>query len=310
MNLIFISSSNDKEKWKELLIKEFPGLNFFSWPNKINNFDEIEYALVWKPPIGLLQKFTNLKAILSLGAGVDGVINDIKIPKHIPIIRLVDRGLTEGMTEYIVFWTLFHHRHMGDYAEIIKKRNWNNFPQNDARLTRIGILGAGELGYNAAKALKFLNFDVSLWGRSQKEKIDFTYFYGDSGLRNLISQTDILICLLPLTEKTKGILNKDTFSQMKKGAVIINCGRGAHLIDSDLIDALNFGQLSAATLDVFNKEPLEENHPFWEHKKIFLTPHIASLTNPESAINEIASSIRLIESGKIPKHIIDLKKGY
>ncbi len=310
MNLLFVSKTNQIDIWKKSLESKIPNLNFFTWSKDSNFQEKIDYALVWNPPPGQLHKLPGLKAILSLGAGVDGLLNDPELPNEIPIIRLVDHCLTKGMTEYVVYWTLFHHRQMAKYQQSINSQEWTQLPQADTREKKVGILGAGELGRDAAQALNFLEFDVATWSQSPKTINGVKSFYGPSGLSSVLKHSEILICLLPLTEETRGIINSKTLNQMSRGGVFINCARGAHVIDSDLLAALDSGQLKAATLDVFNDEPLEKSHPFWTKTNIFMTPHIASLTIPSSAAKRIAETIRIIESGGSPAHEIDLIKGY
>ena len=310
MKLLFLSKSDKMMEWRKALKREIPNLQFCLWPDEVEPKNEIDYALVWNPPVGELRKFINLKAILSLGAGVDGVLCDPELPKTIPIIRLVDSNLTKGMTEYIVYWTLFHHRKMGDYANIASNQSWGTYPQQISSEKKIGILGAGELGIDAANALRFFGFDVATWSTSSIKKSTFQHYKGLSGLPKILQRSDILICLLPLTKDTIGILNASLFSQMPKGSILINCARGKHLVEADLISALKSKHIQAATLDVFNEEPLPITHPFWQYKNIFITPHMASLTNPTSASKQIAQSIQIIESGQKPLNSINMTKGY
>ena len=310
MNLLFLSKTDNSREWRDVLLKEIPELNFLIWPAQCEPKEKVDYILAWNPPLGEIKKFPNLKAVLSLGAGVDGLLNDPNLPRHIPIIRLIDSNLTRGMTEYIIFWTLFYHRRMGDYHKLMKKGNWSQFPQTETAKKRVGILGAGELGLDAARHLKLLNFDVAIWSKNLKSIKDMHCFTDKSGFESILKHSEILICLLPLTTETANILNKDAFELMPKGSVIINCGRGGHLVETDLLDVIDSGQLHAATLDVFRQEPLPPNHPFWARENIFLTPHMASLTFPRSAARSISHSIRQIESGQIPSNTVDLDRGY
>ncbi len=310
MNVLFISTVDKADLWQQCMVAELPDINFFAWPDCPTPAGKIDYIIAWKPPTGEIAKYPNIKAVLSLGAGIDGITCDPDLPRNVPISRLVDRCLTQGMTEYVLYWVLHHHRRMGDYAEMIKNRNWDNYLQADTETTTIGVLGLGELGGDAARALSALHFDVLGWSRSQKSIPGVTCFSGPDGFDKIVEKSEILICLLPLTEQTTGILNVDTFAKMPMGSVIINCARGGHVVDGDLILALDSGRLSAAVLDVFHQEPPTGNHPFWTHPMITMTPHMASLTVPQSAARYMAENIRRVERGEDPLNLIDLSKGY
>ena len=312
MKLIFISSVDKVSLWRESLGAELPELEFAIWPDDVgpDDFESFDYALVWKPPAGVLKRFTNLKAILSLGAGVDGVLVDPELPTDIPVCRLVDRCLTQGMTEYILYYVIHYHRRMAEYAALHAARDWQNLPQEDARRRRIGIMGLGELGADAAEKLVALDYDVACWSRSAKTMDGVASFHGENGLSAFLARTQILICLLPLTEQTRGILNAETLAKLPEGAVVINCARGGHVVDDDLLAALDSGHIAGATLDVFNEEPLPAEHPYWTHPKVIVTPHVASLTVPHSAAEYIADNIRRIERGETPLNVVDLGSGY
>ena len=312
MALLFSSKNDEVERWRDILSSELPDLDFRVWtPNGDNIGDpkDIEYVLAWRPKAGAFKSLPNLKYIFSLGAGVDHLISK-DLPKNVPVVRLMDPGLTRGMSEYVIYWVLHQHRRMGDYFQNESTNNWKQFSQADTCIRQIGIMGLGVLGLDAAKKLNALGFKVSGWSRSSKKIDGISTFYGKAGLSDFLNHTEILICLLPLTPATEGIINKDTLSKLPSGAAIINPARGGHLIDNDLIHAINKGHISSAVLDVFHAEPLPKDHPFWKHSKIRITPHIASLTVPETAAIIFADNIRRIRSGQLPKPIVDLKAGY
>ena len=310
MNILFISTVDKADLWKQCLLAELPEINLFFFPDCPVAKKDIDYIIAWKPPAGEIAKYPNLKAVLSLGAGVDGITCDPDLPRNVPISRLVDRCLTQGMTEYIVYWVLHHHRRMGDYANMIMAREWENYTQADTEQTTVGVLGLGELGGDAAKALSALHFDVLGWSRSPKSIGGVTCLDGSDGFAEIVAKSRILVCLLPLTDDTAGILNADIFAEMPAGGIVINCARGGHVVDEDLIAALDSGHLSAAVLDVFHFEPPEPDHPFWNHPKVSMTPHMASLTVPQSAARYMADNIRRVERGEAPLNLIDLTKGY
>jgi len=310
MRLLFISEWDKADLWRDALRAELPELEFRLWPDEAEPRDAIDYALVWKPPTGLLRTFPNLKAILSLGAGIDGILCDPDLPAGVPVSRLVDRCLTQGMTEYVVYWTIHYHRRLGEYAADMAEGRWRNFLQADTEQRRVGILGLGELGRDAAEALRSLNFQVLCWSRTPKSIDGIETFHGADGLADMVAQSEILVCLLPLTAETEGILNEDLFAQMPDGSFLINCARGGHLVEADLIPAIDSGKLAGATLDVFSEEPLPGGHAFWSHAKVVMTPHMASLTVPSSAARYIAGNIRRVERGEAPLNMIDPESGY
>jgi len=310
MKLLFISDEDRAEPWREALIEELPELDFRIWPDEAGDAAEIDYALVWKPPAGVLKRFPNLKMIQSLGAGIDHLAVDPKLPREVPVSRLVDRCLTQGMSEYVLYWVIHYHRHMADYAAMTAKGEWRHIPQTDPRRRRIGILGLGELGGDAAEKLVALDFDVAGWSRSEKDMPGVTSFHGTERLDSFLARTEILVCLLPMTAETRGIINRETLERMPKGAYVINCARGGHVVDDDLIDMLDAGHIAGATLDVFHTEPLPADHPFWTHPKVNVTPHMASLTIAHSAAAYVAENIRLVEAGQRPLNVVDFDAGY
>lgn len=310
MNILFISAADKADLWKECLEAEIPGVNLHIHPDCPVAPESIDYVIAWKPPAGEIARYPNIKAILSLGAGIDGITCDPDLPEHVPISRLVDRCLTRGMTEYVVYWVLHHHRRMGDYAELVSRGGWDNYLQADTETTTVGILGLGELGGDAARALSALHFDVLGWSRSEKRLDGVTCLHGEDGFDELARNSGFLVCLLPLTDQTRGILNRGLFARMPKGGVVINCARGGHLVDEDLIEALDSGHLGAAVLDVFHEEPPARDHPFRTHPKVTMTPHMASLTVPRSAARYMAENIRRVERGEAALNLIDLDKGY
>ncbi len=310
MNLLFVSKEDRIEPWRKALATEIPELGFRAWPNEIGDKAEIDYVLVWKPPAGLLKSLPNLKAILSLGAGVDHLAEDPDLPKDVPVSRLVDRCLTQGMSEYVLYWVLHYHRNMGDYAAMMARGEWGHIAQCDPRRRRIGLLGLGELGSDAAAKLVAMDFDVAGWSRTEKDLPGVTSFHGEDRLAAFLARTDILICLLPMTAETRGIIDAETLARLPKGAVVINCARGAHVVDDDLLDAVGSGHIAGATLDVFHTEPLPADHPFWNHPKITITPHMASLTIAHSAAEYVAENIRRVERGEAPLNTVDFNVGY
>ena len=312
MALLFSSKHDDADEWRDAMARELPDHEFRVWtPDGENIGDpaDIDYALAWGPEKGALKDFTNLKAIFSLGAGVDHIV-DRDLPEGVPVVRLVDPGLTHGMSEYVAYWVLHYHRHFGDYARITAEKKWQQLPHTGAENRRVGIMGLGVMGLDAMEKLKPFGFDICGWSRREKALDGALTFHGKDGLGDFLARTEILICLLPLTPETTGIINADTLARLPKGAAVINAARGGHVVDDDLIKALDDGHIAAATLDVFHTEPLSDDHPFWTHPKITIPPHAASLTVPATAAKAIAENIRRMEKGEPPEPIVDLERGY
>ncbi|MBT3766827.1 MAG: glyoxylate/hydroxypyruvate reductase A [Rhodospirillaceae bacterium] len=308
--LLFSSKGDNPELWRSRLAKHIPDLDFRIWPTDIGDKEEIEFALAWRPKLGELRNYPNLKAIFSLGAGVDHLMRDPNLPEGIPVVRLVDPDLTRGMTEYVTHWVMHYHRGFHVYQARQAENKWkqNRYPLPSER--SVGILGLGVLGSDAANSLVGLGFDVAGWSRSEKNIEGAKCYFGQDGLVPFLERTEILICLLPLTPETEGIINAETLAHLPDGAFAINAARGAHIVDDDLLAALGSGKVAAATLDVFSPEPLAEDHPYWSHPNVTVTPHIASLTNATTAAGEIAANIKRIQAGDPPLHIVDVKGGY
>jgi len=278
--------------------------------DEIDAPENIDYCLIWRQRPGLLARLVRLKAVFSLGAGVDALLSDPSIPEWLPIIRMAEPGLTEGMVEYILWQTLFHHRRIWELIEAQRRKEWrpHNYPAPWDR--RVGVMGLGVLGKAVALKLAAFGFSVSGWSRSAKEIPGVLCYNGRTELASFLETAEILICLLPLTVETRGILGARLFAQLPPGASLVNAARGAHLVEEDLLEALRVSHLSAATLDVFNEEPLPPTHPFWKHPRIFITPHNASITDPETAIAEICRQIARLEGGLAPEHTASRARDY
>ena len=273
--------------------------------------DDIDYALSFRPPPGLFKSLPNLKAVFSLGAGVDGFLLDTDYPRHVPLVRFVNRWLTLEMAQYTVLHTLMHHRQQRMFDAFQKARQWRQgIPQRKTADTRVGILGLGEIGQMAGERLRDLGFPVAGWSRTKKNVEGIESFAGDADLKPFLARTDILTCLLPLTPATRGILNTDAFEAMPVGAAVINAARGGHLVERDLIAALDSNHLSGATLDVFETEPLPKDNPLWTHPKVTVTPHVAGLTDPREAARFVIDGMGKVERGEKLSDVVDFERGY
>lgn len=309
MAILFRSTPAATERWRGLLGALMPQHEIRYWPD-VGDQAAIEYALVWQPEPGLLATLPKLKLIFGLGAGIDHLLRDPALPREVPIVRLVDPYMTDAMSEYVVLSVLRLHRQDLDYLAAQRIGVWRELEQKNAAERPVGILGFGTLGRDAATKLKALGFPVAGWSRSRQDVPGFATHEGAAGLDALLAGSEILVCLLPLTEATAGILNARNFARLPRGAGLVNAGRGGHLVEEDLIPALDSGQLGGAVLDVVREEPLPEDHPFWHHPRIILTPHIAAETHPPTAAPIIREAIRRAEAGLPVANLVDLARGY
>ena len=309
LTLVFRSPGDHVEKWRAALAAVLPDLTFLPWQD-VTDPAAVDAALCWLPPEGWLASLPNLKIVHSLGAGVDHVLLDKLYPAHVPLVRLVDPHMTRAMTEYVTFQVLRLHLREPAYRRQQQAGQWKAHTPPRASERRVGILGLGELGAASAASLVGLGFDVAGWSRTAKTLDGVNCFSGDDGFQAFLARTEILVCLLPLTPATEGILSAAAFARMPRGAGIVNVGRGRHLVEADLLAALDSGQLSEAVLDVFPKEPLESGHPFWTHERIVVTPHVAALTNPATASLVVAENLRRLVQGEAWPDRVDLSSGY
>ncbi|PPR11315.1 MAG: Glyoxylate/hydroxypyruvate reductase A [Alphaproteobacteria bacterium MarineAlpha11_Bin1] len=310
MALLFMCNGEDPDIWMDALREEMSELDIRCWPDQVGDFADIDVVLTWEAPPGVLAMFPNLKAILSLGAGLEHLLSDPELPRGVPIARLIDPGLKTGMTEFVTMEILRHHRREAEYRAQQRAGKWKLLRQTMSRDRRIGILGLGHLGSACGEILIELGFPVCGWSRTYKKIPNIESFIGEDGLFSVLERSDILVCLLPLTPQTEDILDATTLGALPRGAFLINAARGKHVVDDDLIDALDSGQLSGATLDVYREEPLGRGHPFWTHPKIVMYPHAAAWTLPESAAPVIADNIRRARNGKVLNGQLDTMKGY
>ncbi|GAA0550017.1 glyoxylate/hydroxypyruvate reductase A [Rhizomicrobium palustre] len=272
---------------------------------------DIHYVLSFRPPQGLLASLPNLKAAFSLGAGVDGFLSDPSYPKHVPLVRFVDRTLSAEMAQYVLMHVLIHHRMQRFFDDCQKDSNWRQrVLERRTEETHIGFLGLGEIGSYTAGLLVELGFPVRAWTRSRKAVPGVTSFAGPEEFKIFLGKTDILINLLALTRETVGILNASTFAALPQDAVVINVARGGHLIESDLLEALESGHLSGAVLDVFEQEPLQVESPLWRHPKVTVTPHIAAISQPAVVLAYVRDGIAAFERGEVPPTVVDVNAAY
>jgi glyoxylate/hydroxypyruvate reductase len=307
--ILFKSTAAATARWRPFLTAAWPERDLRFWP-ETGDKTAIDHALVWHPEPGLLASLPNLKLIVSLGAGIDHILRDPALPAGISILRLVDPHMTRAMCEYVALQVLRLHRHDLDYLAQQRAGEWREHAQENAAERRVGILGFGVLGQAAGRTLAGLGFEVAGWSRSAKTVPGFATYAGAAGLDAMLARSEILVCLLPMTPQTEGLLDATLFARLPPGAGLVNAGRGRHLVEADLLAALDCGRLSAAVLDVFRDEPLPVEHPFWRHPRIVVTPHVAAETNPPTAAPIIAAAIADFEAGRPVANLVDRQRGY
>ncbi len=313
MSLLLAITGWEPEAWAERFRRETRGQDVRLWPD-IGDPAAVRYAAVWKPPPGVLAALPNLQAIFNLGAGVDALMADPSLP-DVPILRIVDTDLTQRMTEYVVLHVLLHHRRQRAYDAQQRERIWRPIWQPAASEVRVGVMGLGVLGRDAAEVLARIGFRVAGWSRTPKPVPGIETFAGADDLDAFLARTDILVCLLPLTSETRGILNRGLFAKLARdgalnGPFLVNAGRGGLQIEADVVEALDAGVLQGATLDVFETEPLPASSPLWSHPRVLITPHVAADSDPRRLVRNVLRQIERHESGLAFEHVVDRVKGY
>ncbi len=310
MAILLSTKANAMQDWKRALLALDNSLDIRMFPDA-GAPEDIEAAVCWTAhDMAELRRYPNLKLIVSMGAGVDHLLRPPGPPPGIPVARLVDRLLTSAMSEWVLLNVLRFHRQDQAYRAQQAARVWDELPAPATEATRIGILGVGALGSDAAAKLGALGFPVAGWSRREKTLPGVQGFHGAAGLDAMLAQSDFLVCLLPLTPDTRGIINARTLGLLPRGAFVLNAARGGHVVDDALLAALASGQVAGAALDVFEPEPLPAAHPFWAHPKVVMTPHAASITIPESVAPQVVENIRRARAGAPLLNLVDFAAGY
>jgi len=309
MSLLILSPTRETDSWLHALKELDSRIDIIVYPKLVDN-KSVEFILAWNHPYGSLKDYPNLKCVSSMGAGVDYLLKDPELPKNILLTRIVDPELSKTMFEFILALVMNHLRSLTHFKQIQNSQKWKPTIYRRIEDVRIGIMGLGEIGSYVAEHLIKIGFTVNGWAQSPKPNCKARVFLGSDELETFMQNIDILVCLLPSTSKTKALLNKETMQNLPKGASLINVARGDILVENDLLDLLDSEHLSRASLDVFEKEPLPENHPFWTHQKIDVTPHVASLTNPKTVAPQIIENYWRMKKGEQIVHEISLEKGY
>ncbi len=309
MAILFHCPWDNADQWLGALRAALPRDEFRVWPDA-GEPEEIDFAMVWQIPHGVLAEFPNLLAISSLGAGVDALVTDPNLPRNIPIARLVDPLMADRMAEYICAAVLHHHLGLDVYAEQQRGEDWRRHQAMDARDRTVALLGLGHMGQRCAQRLGALGFKLSGWSRNAKEINGIQCRHGDDRLHEVLATADITAVLLPLTERTVNLIDRVVFNAMPRGASLINCSRGEIVVEDHLIAALDSGRLAGATLDAFREEPLPAGHPLWRHAKVRVTPHIASLSAPGTAALILADQVRRARNRQRLQDVINIDNGY
>ncbi|MCX4163856.1 MULTISPECIES: glyoxylate/hydroxypyruvate reductase A [Paraburkholderia] len=308
MTFLYKGDPERGAQWAALFARKAPDLRFRVWPD-LGDPTEIRYLAAWQPPDNLTRTLPNLEAIFSVGAGIDQF--DLShVPTHVPVVRMIEPGIVEGMVEYVTQAVLTLHRDLFDYALQQQQQIWRERTQLPAAQRRIGVLGLGVLGTAVLERLRLFGFACAGWSRSVRTLEGVECYAGEAALDAFLARTDILICLVPLTDATRGLLDAALFARLPRGASLIQTGRGPHLRQQDLLAALDSGQLQHAILDVTDPEPLPAGHPLWTHPRVRITPHIASATRPDTAVEVVLENLRRHREGLPMLGEIDRTQGY
>ena len=312
MNILFYTTDPAPARWVESLQQQLPEATIAQYPERLSA--PADYAVCWKPPVGFFTGQSQIKAVFNMAAGVDFILAHPEMQqgylRSVPIVRLGDAGMAVQMEEYVLAAALRWQRKLDAYATQQRAGVWQMLgPKKRDRVT-VGVLGLGVLGAYVAQAMKRFGFSAAGWSRHAKQVEGVDCHHGAAGLRNFLARTNVLVCLLPLTESTRGILNHANLAQLPQGAHVINIGRGPHLVEDDLLALLDEGHLGGATLDVFPEEPLPATNRLWAHPKVLITPHVSAATLRDQSIVQIAQKIRAFERGEALTGVVDRARGY
>ncbi len=316
MSLLIITTTSRGPEFLDGAREAGEGLDIRIWPDA-GRIEDIRYALAWLPPPGVLKTLPNLELIVSVGAGVDHLLGDPELP-DVPVVRYVDPDLTGRMAEYIGLHVLFHQRRMSEFLELQSQRKWEYLPEPAAHEVRVGIMGLGVMGQAALNVLRPFGYQLRGWSRTPKSIDGVACFAGKETLAEFLAETDILACVLPHTPETRHILNADLLGKLSRrgrherfpGPVLINAGRGNLQVEADILAALNTGTLYAATLDVFEAEPLPETSPLWRHPRVVVTPHNAAESTGRAITRYLIRQVRAHRRGEPLANLVDRARGY
>lgn len=314
MALLLVAPTWSMAPWQQAMAQAAPGLEVRIWP-EAGRPEDVVYAACWLPPAHALQAFPHLKAIFSLGAGVDAILRDETLPRQVPLVRVNDADLTMRMSEYVVLQVLLHHRQQRRLDANQHARLWDSFTTHAASDLRVGVMGLGVLGADAARKLAMMGFPTAGWSRTRKDIAGVQSFAGAAEFDAFLARSDVLVSLLPATPETTGLINHQTLRRLARtgpfGApILINAGRGCQQVEADILRALDDGTLHAASLDVFEVEPLPTDSPLWAHPRVIVTPHAAADSDPAAICRYIAGQIARLERGETLQNVVDRARGY
>jgi glyoxylate/hydroxypyruvate reductase len=306
LNILFHTAGDNGARWVDALARALPRARISVWPQR---GPSIDYALVWKPPAALISALSGARAVFNLGAGVDAIAGSSAWPAGVPLVRLEDAGMAEQMAEYVTYAVLRRYREFGAYEVAQSAAQWNPRPGLDKRTFGVGFLGMGVLGTHAARALLPFGFPLACLSRTTKDIPGMNSFTRDR-LDVFLAASRVLVCMLPLTRATRGLLDRQTLARLPPGAFVVNVARGALIVENDLLALIDSGHLAGAMLDVFESEPLPATHAFWHHPGITLTPHISAVTSVVQSVAQIAAKIGRLESGLPISGVVDVEHAY
>ena len=309
MKIVFYSPEKNIQPWLDELGKALPHAEIWAWRPE-SAARQADYAILWAPPPELFASQKHLKAVFNIGAGVDRVMSTPNLPAGIPVVRLNDAGMAVQMAEYVCHALIRHTRRFDAYDAHAVGSVWAREPAIDRQAFPVGIMGLGDIGARVAQAVAGFAYPTLGWSRTLKKLPGIDCYGGKVSLDEFLSRVRVLVCVLPLTPETEGILNATTLSKLKPDAYLINVARGRHLAENDLLQMLASGHLAGATLDVFGEEPLPARHPFWQHPKITITPHISAITLLPESVVQIAEKIDALQRGELIDGVIEPGRGY
>jgi len=308
MTLLYKADPERGKLWAQHFAQKAPEIPFRLWPD-IGDPAAVRYLAAWQPPEDPARTLPNLEVIFSVGAGIDQ-FDLSRVPPHIAVVRMIEPGIVEGMVEYVTHAVLRYLRRFDEYEALQRERRWQVLDPHPRDTFTVGVLGLGVLGAHVAQTVARFGMPVRGYSRSAKQVEGITTFAGEARFDAFLDGVKVLVNLLPHTPDTANVLNTRTFSKLARGAYLINVARGAHLVEADLLDALASGQLAAATLDVFQEEPLPPDHPFWQEPRITVTPHMSALTLREESVAQIAQKMLALERGEAVGGVVNIERGY
>lgn len=307
--IVATNTADNSKRWCAAFQQAWPDASFVAWSDEAPAVDA-NYAIVWNPPANIFERETKLEAVFNLGAGVDRLMTLPGLSAALPIVRLEDAGMSEQMAEYVVYALLHASRQFGTYATQQQRAHWNPLPAVERQNWPVGIMGLGAMGAKVAQAVAGLGYPVAGWSRTPRNIDGVQIYSGDADFQPFLASTRALVNLLPLTPATEGILNRKNLSLLRSSAYLINVARGQHLVEQDLLALLDEGRLCGAMLDVFCTEPLPQDHPFWHHPKVVVTPHVAAITLEQDTVTQIVGKIRCLLRAEPISGVVNRATGY